>query len=134
MDDATRELVRRRAADRCEYCGIHQHYIAARLHVEHVIARQHQGTDDPSNLALSCDRCNAYKGTNLSALDPVTSLVVMLFHPRLDRWHTHFAMQSGTIIGRTERGRATARLLNMNAHRRLQLRLELGASAAPPLE
>lgn len=37
------------------------------FHVEHVIAKQHlnDATDDPANLALACNRCNAYKGTNL---------------------------------------------------------------------
>jgi 5-methylcytosine-specific restriction endonuclease McrA len=30
--------------------------------VEHIVPRHHGGTDDPSNLALACARCNAEKG------------------------------------------------------------------------
>lgn len=131
MDAATRELVRQRAANRCEYCGIAQEHIVARLQIEHVVARQHGGTDDSSNLALSCDRCNLHKGTNLSAVDPETGDIVLMFHPRTDRWHEHFKLEFGEILGRTATGRATARLLNMNAPRRVQLRLELGRLAAP---
>lgn len=90
--------------------------------------------DDPSNLALSCDRCNFYKGTNLAAVDPDTGRIVELFHPRRDDWRLHFGLGSGAVIGRTDRERATVRLLNMNARHRVQLRLELGRSAAPPLQ
>lgn len=132
MDDATRELVRNRAGGRCEYGGIQQLAIAARFHVEHIIARQHQGTDDPSNLALSCDRCNFYKGTNLSAVDPETGKIVFLFHPRRDQWDLHFALESGRVVGRTDQGRATSRILNMNSPHRVQLRLELAYSPPPP--
>jgi hypothetical protein len=126
MDSATQELVRRRAEDRCEYCGMPQAHIVARFHVEHIIARQHSGTDAPSNLALACDRCNAFKGPNLSAIDPATGNLVTLFHPRHDSWRVHFSLQDGVILGRTEVGRATARLLNMNAYHRVQLRIEAG--------
>ena len=80
MDPATQELVRHRANERCEYCGIRQSSVAARFHVEHIIARQHGGTDDPSNLALACDRCNAFKGPNLSAIDTESGNVTL--HPR----------------------------------------------------
>ncbi|MBL8214476.1 MAG: HNH endonuclease [Bryobacterales bacterium] len=29
------------------------------FHLEHVVAKQHGGSDDPAGLALACDRCNA---------------------------------------------------------------------------
>jgi len=44
MDDALREFVRQRAAERCEYCLLPQS--AARFftfHVEHIRAKQHGG-------------------------------------------------------------------------------------------
>jgi hypothetical protein len=50
--------------------------------------------------------------------------VVPLFHPRRDAWSDHFAVRSGRIIGLTRIGRATVRLLNMNAPRRVELRGE----------
>src|SRR6266705_696826 len=45
------------------------------FHVEHIVSRQHGGTDDPNGLALACDRCNAYKGPNLTSIDPDTGTV-----------------------------------------------------------
>ena len=42
------------------------------FHVEHIVSKQHGGTDDPGALALACDRCNAYKGPNLASVDPGT--------------------------------------------------------------
>ncbi len=87
------------------------------------MARQHGGGDDPSNLALACDRCNAYKGPNLTSIDEETEEVVILFHPRTDQWDEQFVMANGMISGLTPTGRATVSLLNMNANRRVQLRL-----------
>jgi hypothetical protein len=54
MDDATRELVRHRAGNRCEYCLHPQEYADTTHDVEHIIAKQHLGSDDLSNLALAC--------------------------------------------------------------------------------
>lgn len=62
IDAAVRELVRRRAGERCEYCRLPQHAEEAAFHVDHILAQQHLPTDvdDPSNLALACHRCNAH--------------------------------------------------------------------------
>jgi len=79
-------------------------------------------SDEPSTLALACDRCNAYKGPNLTSLDPDTNAIVPLFNPRQDIWGDHFAVRGGRISGLTPKGRATVRLLNMNAPRRVELR------------
>lgn len=129
MDEKTRALVRSRAGNRCEYCRLPQHatpFIS--FHIEHILAKQHTDADqdDPQNLALACDRCNAYKGTNLSSVDPVTGLVVGIFHPRRDAWDEHFVLVTGRIEGLSPAGRATARLLNMNASRRVELREQVG--------
>ncbi len=44
MDAALRRLVRERAGNRCEYCGIHQDQDAFfTFPVDHIIARQHGG-------------------------------------------------------------------------------------------
>lgn len=125
MDGQTREFVRQRADGVCEYCHIPQRATPlVPFHVEHTIARQHGGGDDPEWLALACDRCNAYKGPNLSSVDPESGEVVPLYNPRHDRWSAHFQLRGGEIIGLTSIGRATVRLLNMNAVRRVQLREE----------
>ena len=71
IDAATRRLVRERAGNRCEYCGLLQaHLTFSVFHIEHIIARQHGGSDDPDNLALACYHCNWHKGTNLTGIDP----------------------------------------------------------------
>ena len=125
MDAATRQLVRRRADNRCEYCRIPQEATPfIPFHVEHVRARQHAGDDRPDNLALACDRCNAFKGPNLVSVDWETGETVPLFNPRKDDWSEHFLAEGGEIVGLTPTGRATVRLLNMNAPRRVQLRQE----------
>lgn len=125
MDRRIRELVWRRAGDACEYCRIPQSATPLiPFHVEHIVARQHGGSDDPGGLAIACDRCNAFKGPNLSSVDPDSGNIVLLFNPRLDAWDEHFAMRGGRIIGLTPTGRATVRLLQMNASRRVELREE----------
>ena len=123
MELAVRELVRRRAGNACEYCRIPQDATPLiSFHIEHIVSRQHGGPDAPDALALARDRCNAYKGPDLASIDPDTNTVVPLFHPRQDNWGDHFAVQGGYIIGLTAKGRATVRLLNMNAPRRVELR------------
>ena len=97
------------------------------FHVEHIVARQHGGSDDLDNLALSCRRCNLYKGPNLSALDPETGHHTVLFNPRLDRWPDHFTHAEGVIVGRTPVGRATVALLRMNDEPRSDLRRDIAA-------
>src|SRR5690349_19822971 len=123
MDPALKELVRRRAKNACEYCRIPQDATPLiPFHIEHIVSRQHGGSDEPGTLALACDRCNAYKGPNLTSIDPDTSAVVPLFNPRQDIWGDHFAVHGGRIAGLTPNSRATIRLLNMNAPRRFELR------------
>ena len=125
MDATTRDLVRRRAGERCEYCRLHQESTGLKHHVEHIVAKQHGGSDDANNLALACHRCNLHKGPNLTGIDPQSGQVASLFHPRRDRWSGHFIFEGAYIIGISEVGRATVRVLNMNDARRLELRTEI---------
>ena len=76
MDSATRTLVRNRANNCCEYYLLPQDASSLRHHIEHVVPRQHSGSDDPSNLALACHRCNLSKGPNLTGIDPITGGIV----------------------------------------------------------
>ena len=123
MEPAIKDLVRTRAGNACEYCRIPQDATPLiSFHIEHIVSRQHGGSDEPDSLALACDRCNAYKGPNLTSIDPDTSATVVLFNPRQDVWGDHFAVRGGHITGLTPKGRATVRLLNMNAPRRVELR------------
>jgi hypothetical protein len=126
MDAATRELVRLRANDRCEYCHLPQAQAPIpRFHLEHIRPRKHGGTDADDNLCLACNHCNFHKASNLSGIDPLTDSMVRLFDPRKDAWAQHFCFHGARIIGRTSIGRATVRVLGMNESEQVELRLHL---------
>ena len=129
MDAATRQLVRTRADDRCEYCRLPQAAASfLTFHIEHVQAQQHVEDDSLENLALACPDCNRHKGPNLTTIDPQTRLIVRLFHPRQDVWDAHFEYRGAILVGRTLVGEATIRLLQMNTVERVEMRAELHAS------
>jgi 5-methylcytosine-specific restriction endonuclease McrA len=126
IDAGARAAVAERANDRCEYCLLPHADHCWPFHVEHIVPRQHGGSDSLDNLAYACARCNRYKGPNLTAIDPATGRITPLFHPRIHSWADHFAVADDEIVGTTDIGRATARLLRMNAENRRDLRRELG--------
>ena len=126
MDVATQRLVRIRADNRCEYCRLPQ--VAApflTFHIEHIQAKQHVQDDSPNNLALACPDCNRFKGPNLTTLDSQTREIVLLFHPRKDRWEDHFEFLGYFIRGLTSVGIATERLLKFNSDERVEMRSEI---------
>jgi hypothetical protein len=126
MDAGTRELVRKRAGNLCEYCRLPEAADEWPFHIDHIIARVHGGSDDPSNLCWSCTQCNVHKGTNFATTDPASGGRVNLFNPRQDIWQDHFQVGlDGTVHGLTDIGRATVRLLDMNGVPQLDLRREL---------
>ena len=121
IDAALRRLVRTRAENQCEYCHCRQDDLPfVTFHVEHVIARQHGGSDEAMNLCLSCHWCNFHKGTNIATL--VDGQLVPLFNPRVDLWDEHFAVAADILVGRTPIGRGTVSLLDMNDADRRELR------------
>ena len=115
MADSLRERVRSRAGGRCEYCHIPDGLaLYAAFHLEHIVAKQHGGTNDLDNLAWSCQHCNLHKGTNLSGVDPLTEQVARLFNPRQQSWKRHFERFGPLLAGRTQTGRATVAVLKIN--------------------
>jgi HNH endonuclease len=131
MDEATQKLVRERANYLCEYCRVPEKYFIQRFQIEHIVARSHRGQGEPENLALACRRCNVHKGPNLSGMDPLTNELTRLFNPRNDEWTDHFEVgENGEIRGRTDIGRTTAYVLDMNAERRVELRRAIAAIMA----
>ena len=114
MTDDLRGSVRRRARNRCEYCRLPESAISSRHQVEHVVAVQHGGGDDLSNLALACTHCNLHKGPNIAGRDPQTGELTPLFHPRRDLWREHFAWQGAWLTGLTSVGRSTIHVLAIN--------------------
>jgi hypothetical protein len=108
--------VREDARQRCGYCLSPQHLVMARLEVEHIVPVAKGGSDDESNLWLSCPLCNRFKGDRTSSRDPETGTEVPLFNPRRQRWSEHFSWsQDGTrVIGKTATGRATVTALHLD--------------------
>jgi len=123
--ESVRESIRRRAGDRCEYCQLRQEYCEFSHHLEHIVARQHLAADNLDNLALACHFCNRKKGPNLAGIDPVTSQITVLFHPRRDSWDDHFRWDGPFIEGLSPVGRATVSVLALNDGKRMRLRLQL---------
>jgi hypothetical protein len=131
MDTATRRLVRLRAGARCEYCRVHEDDEPLTFHIEHIVARKHGGRSVPSNLAWSCQSCNLGKSSNLAGR--VRGGIVELFHPRRQNWNRHFRWSGPRLIGKTKCGRATIRVLNINAPDRVHLRrLLIALGSFPP--
>lgn len=128
MDAATRRLVQERAGNACEYCRLAQaDEPFASFHVEHVVARQHGGGDEPGNLCWACTSCNLHKGPNIAGIDPASKSLVPLFHPRLQTWDDHFEWNGAELRGRTATGRATVAVLAINLPENIELREALMA-------
>src|SRR5580700_4800114 len=118
---AMRRLVRKRAGNRCEYCGIHEDDTEFGCEADHIIGEKHLGRTDPENLALACFFCNRNKGSDLGSIrstdDPV---FVRFFNPRTDDWSDHFEYDALLYIQpKTDIGQVTARILGFNAENRL---------------
>ncbi len=120
-----RRQVIERAANRCEYCLIHQDLAASTHQVDHVIAEKHGGETEPDNLALSCMTCNRRKASDIGSIDPDTGDLTRLFNPRTQSWTDHFELDGARIVGLTPEGRTTVTFLQLNAFERLMERTEL---------
>jgi len=114
--------VAERAAERCEYCRMHQALQGATFHVEHIVPQSLGGDSRLENLAWACPGCNLCKSNRIEAQDPQTGQVVPLFHPRNDRWHDHFRWEGYRIVPFTPIARATATALDFNYPRRIYIR------------
>lgn len=119
-----RRLVLRRAADRCEYCGLSQTGQEATFHIDHITPVIVGGATSAANLALACVSCSLRKGARQTAPDPLSQENVPLYHPRHNAWWEHFHWQGVTVIGKTPTGRATIAALDMNRPLILAIRRE----------
>src|SRR6516165_4701081 len=111
-----RDRVRLAARNRCGYCLSPQHLVMARLEIEHIVPRSKGGSDDESNLWLSCPICNKHKARLTQARDPESGDIVPLFNPRTQSWFDHFKWSPDglRIIGQTAIGRATVVALHLS--------------------
>jgi HNH endonuclease len=92
--------------------------------VEHIVPIALEGLDSETNWALACRSCNLRKSTHVSGSDPESEAVVLLFHPRRDRWEEHFwtPSEDGRIEGLTATGRVTVSRLRMNSEAQMAAR------------
>lgn len=116
INRAIQGLVRERTRFLCEYCHSSKEAGAAQFEIDHILPKSLGGADDPDNLALACQRCNAYHYNFTTAVDPQTQETLPLFNPRKLQWADHFIWTAGglRLIGITPVGRATCARLDFN--------------------
>src|SRR5438552_3725219 len=85
MAEPMRTRVQQRAQHACEYCRLPQRASLLPHQIDHIIAQQHMGSDEESNLCWFCRRGTLRKGPNIASTDPEAGSayrMVALFHPR----------------------------------------------------
>jgi 5-methylcytosine-specific restriction endonuclease McrA len=115
ISKALRRLVAERARARCEYCLTQEEITGAAMEIDHILPEALDGPTEESNLCLACTKCNDYKGDEITASDPMTGELAVLFNPRQQQWKEHFAWtaEGDEIVGLTPTGRATVKTLNL---------------------
>ncbi|RMG55417.1 MAG: HNH endonuclease [Bacteroidetes bacterium] len=134
LTPAIRQKIIDRAVGCCEYCHSQARFATYTFSVEHIVPLSKGGTDTIDNLALACQGCNSHKYTKTEAIDPLSQLKVPLFHPRKDRWSTHFTWSTdfSEVLGLTPTGRATCASLQLNRGPIKHLRKVLFAAGMHP--
>lgn len=124
IPEKKRLRVEDRANECCEYCYSQMRYSPDRFNIEHIIPVVLGGLDDLDNLALACFGCNRAKHRVIEVRDGLTGRMVMLYHPRRDRWLDHFRWSENLleIVGITAIGRVTVERLKLNRERVVNLR------------
>lgn len=125
IPDNLRLTIAVNAEFRCEYCRIHEDDQFYTFQVDHIISLKHGGTTELNNLAYTCSLCNQNKGSNLGTFLPNSKRLIRLFHPRKDKWATHFSIDFGEIIPKTLIASATIKVLDLNNVDRIILRQAL---------
>jgi hypothetical protein len=125
VDKETIHLVYRRASHRCEYCLLPEAVSDLKHVIDHIIARQHGGSNSSENLALCCVRCNQHKGPNIAGIDPHGVTITRLFNPRMDCWTDHFKYDGPVLTAKTDLARATVVVLAINHPLRITARQSL---------
>lgn len=115
--DPFRDMVIRRAGNRCEYCQLPAQLQVGGFEIDHIVPRSHGGQTTDANTALACPHCNARKWAHRTGEDPVSGHPMALFNPRTQRWTDHFQWAIApayVVVGRSAHGRATIARLQMN--------------------
>jgi hypothetical protein len=129
-----RNAVAERARYCCEYCQSQHKYSADPFSIEHITPRSRGGSDDSTNLALSCQGCNNAKYVDVDAIDTLTGRSAPLFHPRQHNWTEHFVWSHDFLLihGLTPTGRATVEKLQLNRPGLVNLRRVLRSAGEHP--
>lgn len=114
VSESLRQAVAERAQSICEYCLFPQAVALHKHEIDHIVPTQHGGETTTDNLALSCMRCNRYKGPNIGSIDSKTGQLVPFFNPRVHRWSDHFALRGATIQALTAEARVTLAIFRIN--------------------
>jgi hypothetical protein len=122
MDASLIRQVWRRADGRCEYCQLSQELDDRPFEIDHIRSQKHRGPTLSRNLALTCFRCNSFKGSDISGIDPKTGKLTALYNPRRHKWTRHFSWQDAYLTGHTAVGRVTIAVLRINDPFRVELR------------
>jgi len=99
-----------------------QDYDDRTFEIDHIISEKHHGPTAVGNLALSCFRCNSFKGSDISGRDPQTRKLTPLFNPRRHKWARHFRWDGPYLVGCTPVGRTTIDVLRINDPFRVKVR------------
>jgi len=132
MESDLLRQVWQRASRRCEYCQLAQDDDDRTFEVDHIISEKHHGATLLGSLALSCFRCNSFKGSNISGIDVITGKLTPLFNPRRHKWKRHFRWDGPYLIGRTAIGRTTVDVLRINDPFRVRVRVALNEEGHSP--
>lgn len=136
LTQQVRDAVFERAGFLCEYCQTPMAFCPDPPSVEHVEPKSAGGTDEMSNLAMTCQGCNNHKYVGTQSLDPESGQRVPLYHPRSDTWNEHFRWSPDltAIIGTTPTGRATVEKLQLNRSELINLRRLLRDAGEHPAQ
>jgi HNH endonuclease len=124
----------RLANGHCEYCLYPERYSSDFFHFDHIISLFEGGTSELFNIARCCGYCNGFKRAKIHHFDPMTGQITELFNPRKSLWLDHFQWSDDDllILGRTDVGRATVELLQLNRQNVVNLRQILKKSGYHP--
>lgn len=115
-----RDILRRRFAFACAYCGVSETDAGAELTVDHFQPRSLGGNDDADNLVLCCHACNEFKG-NFWPLGSAPSR--RLLHPERDELARHISSdEDGTLRGFSATGQFHISRLHLNRPALIALR------------
>lgn len=72
ISDKIKQAIRKEYKYKCQYCEDPDRNAK---HIEHIIAKDNNGTDDLENLTLSCERCN-FKKANLELPEQYAGILI----------------------------------------------------------